>query len=409
MDENAQAQDEISLVYIFKLLLTKIKLLLIVLLVGAFVGAGLGFLKTFNKKEYGTTIEFYVNPRLDRTSSTEVESQYGVYGAYGRHVMDNMVKLLSSELFAEQLLLDEATGLPKTGDNAELDAKTAVALQAKKDAETAVATAESALETLNDLNTQYRTKTTEVNTLWSQYRNQHPSETTLNSTPTKIPGEIALNNAIDEQTLLKQQVEKAQEDLTVAEDTAKNARKNAEDTKADALDLWRETYANYGEQLDLVLDSISYSYYDENTSENVSDLARSFIYVKVAVMNDEDLAKDFYARIIKLVPEFVETNMAVPSGYDGTNCQRITRSDKITRTNGDLMMKTAIKYGLLLAAASIVVACVVLIVVDRSDKRLRNVEQITETFNIPVLGVIPTIQKEEEKPAEQKTSTEVQE
>ena len=409
MDENAQAQDEISLVYIFKLLLTKIKLLLIVLLVGAFVGAGLGFLKTFNKKEYGTTIEFYVNPRLDRTSSTEVESQYGVYGAYGRHVMDNMVKLLSSELFAEQLLLDEATGLPKTGDNAELDAKTAVALQAKKDAETAVATAESALETLNDLNTQYRTKTTEVNTLWSQYRNQHPSETTLNSTPTKIPGEIALNNAIDEQTLLKQQVEKAQEDLTVAEDTAKNARKNAEDAKADALDLWRETYDDYERELNLVLDSISYSYYDENTSETVSDLARSFIYVKVAVMNDEDLAKDFYARIIKLVPEFVETNMAVPSGYDGTNCQRITRSDKITRTNGDLMMKTAIKYGLLLAAASIVVACVVLIVVDRSDKRLRNVEQITETFNIPVLGVIPTIQKEEEKPAEQKTSTEVQE
>lgn len=408
MDENAQAQDEISLVYIFKLLLTKIKLLLIVLLVGAFVGAGLGFLKTFNKKEYGTTIEFYVNPRLDRTSSTEVESQYGVYGAYGRHVMDNMVKLLSSELFAEQLLLDEATGLPKTGDNAELDAKTAVALQAKKDAETAVATAESALEILNDLNTQYRTKTTEVNTLWSQYRNLHPSDD-LNTTPTKQKDAIELNNAIDEQTLLKQQVEKAQEDLTVAEDTAKNARKNAEDTKANALDLWRETYANYGEQLDLVLDSISYSYYDENTSENVSDLARSFIYVKVAVMNDEDLAKDFYARIIKLVPEFVETNMAVPSGYDGTNCQRITRSDKITRTNGDLMMKTAIKYGLLLAAASIVVACVVLIVVDRSDKRLRNVEQITETFNIPVLGVIPTIQKEEEKPAEQKTSTEVQE
>ena len=286
---------------------------------------------------YETTIEFYVNPRLDRTSNTEVESQYGVFGAYGRHVMDNMIKLLSSEPFAEQLLLDEVTGLPKTGDNAELDAKTAVALQAKKDAETAVATAETALETLNDLNTQYRAKTTEVNTLWSQYRNQHPNEN-LNSTPTKIPGEIALNNAIDEQTLLKQQVEKAQEDLTVAEDTAKNARKNAEDAKADALDLWRETYDDYERELNLVLDSISYSYYDENTSETVSDLARSFIYVKVAVMNDEDLAKEFYARIIKLVPEFVETNMAVPSGYDGTNCVWLNKTAKIeevTYINGE--------------------------------------------------------------------------
>ena len=322
-----------------------------------------------------------------------------------------MVKLLSSELFAEQLLLDEETGLPKTGDNAELDAKTAVALQAKKDAESAVTTAEGILEVLNDLNTAYRAKTTEVNTLWSQFKNMQPDKDQLNSTPTKIDGRtpVELDTAIDEQALLKQQIDTAQANLTVAEETAKNARKTAEETKEEALELWRETYADYSTQLDLVLDSISYSYYDENTSENVSDLARSFIYVKIAVMNDKDKANEFYSRITKLVPEFVETNMAVPSGYDGTNCQRITRSDKVDRTNGDLMMKTAIKYGLLLAAASIVVACVVLIVVDRSDKRLRNVEQITETFNIPVLGVIPTIQREEEKPAEQKTSTEVQE
>ena len=408
MDENAQTQDEISLVYIFKLLLSKFKLLIIVLLAGAIVGAGLGVLRTFNKKEYGTTIEFYVNPRLDKSSSTEVESQYGVYGAYGRHVMDNMVKLLSSELFAEQLLLDETTGLPKTGENADVDAKTAIALQAKTDAETAIKSAEDALDSLNKANTDYRTATTYVNTLWSQYRNAHPDQT-LNSTPTEIEGETNLNNAIQEQKRLESVVKNAESVLENAEAGATNAKKQAEDAKEDALELWRDTYADYAQKLDTVLNSISYSYYDESTSENVSDLARSFIYVKIAVMNDETLAKDFYARIIKLVPEFVETNMAVPSGYDGTNCQRITRSDKVDRTNGNLMVKTAIKYGLLLAAASLVVACVVVIVVDRSDKRLRNVEQITETFNIPVLGVIPTIEKKEENSAEESTSqTEVQ-
>lgn len=404
MDENAQTQDEISLVYIFKLLLRKIKLLLIVLLVGAFVGAGLGVLRTFNKKEYGTTIEFYVNPRLDKSSSTEIESQYGVYGAYGRHVMDNMVKLLSSELFAEQLLLDAETGLPKTGDNAEVDAKTAVAIQAQAAADTAVADAEEKLDALNEANTEYNEATTLVNTLWAQYRNAHTGEN-LSSTPTIIDGETALNDAIANQKRLQSVIDAAEAVLETAEEVAANAKKEAKEKKEDALELWRDTYAPYSEELDTVLESISYSYYDESSDENVSDLARSFLYVKIAVLNNEDLAKDYYSKIIELVPQFVETNMAVPSGYDGTNCQRITRSDKIDRTNADVMLKTALKYGLLLAAAALVVACVVVIIVDRSDKRLRNVEQITETFNIPVLGVIPTIQKEEEEPAEKQNST----
>lgn len=407
MDENAQTQDEISLVYIFKLLLRKIKLLVIVLLIGAFVGAGLGVLRTFNKKEYGTTIEFYVNPRLDKSSSTEVESQYGVYGAYGRHVMDNMVKLLSSELFAEQMLLDKETGLPKTGENADVDAKTAIALEAQTAAQTAITDAEEKLDALNEANTEYKTATTLVNTLWAQYRNAHPNDN-LSSTPTIIDGERELNDAIANQKRLQTVVDAAKLVLETAEEAAANARKDAEEKKEEALDLWRNTYATYSKDLDMVLDCISYSYYDESSDENVSDLARSFIYVKIAVMNNEDLAKEYYARIIELVPQFVETNMAVPSGYDGTNCQRITRSDKVDRTNADLMVKTAIKYGLLLAAAALVVACVVVIIIDRSDKRLRNVEQITETFNIPVLGVIPTIQKEEEETAEKQTSTEEQ-
>ena len=401
MDENAQTQDEISLVYIFKLLLRKIKLLVIVLLVGAIVGAGLGVLRTFNKKEYGTTIEFYVNPRLDKSSSTEVESQYGVYGAYGRHVMDNMVKLLSSELFAEQLLLDENTGLPKTGENADVDAKTAIALEAQKEANVRIADAETALKNLNDANKAYKDATTELNTLWQGYMN---IDKTLNSTPTKDLYDD-VDAKIQEQEDAKKAVTEAEAFLETAEDVAADAKKDAEEKKEDALELWRNTYATYAEELDRVLESISYSYYDESSEENVSDLARSFIYVKIAVVNDENLAKEYYNRIIQLVPIFVETNMAVPSGYDGTNCQRITRSDKVDRTNADVMIKTAIKYGLLLAAAALVVASVVVIIIDRSDKRIRNVEQITETFNIPVLGVIPTIQKEEEEPAEEQTST----
>ena len=106
--------------------------------------------------------------------------------------------------------------------------------------------------------------------------------------------------------------------------------------------------------------------------------------------------------IIEIVPQFVESNMAIPAGYDGTNCQRITRSDAIERTNSGAMLSTSIKYAVLLAVAALVVACIVVIIVERSDKRLRALEQITEAFDVPVLGVIPNISPETEKEPEEK-------
>lgn len=59
------------------------------------------------KEYYECTITFHVNPEEPKdTVGENGGSQYGVYGAYGRHVMDNMVKLLSSEKFAEILMED---------------------------------------------------------------------------------------------------------------------------------------------------------------------------------------------------------------------------------------------------------------------------------------------------------------
>ncbi|MBQ8323411.1 MAG: hypothetical protein IJX91_05540 [Clostridia bacterium] len=54
---------------------------------------------------YECRLTFFVNPRLDGEASegTDEESQYAVYGAYGNHVMNTMVKLLSSDIFAEEV------------------------------------------------------------------------------------------------------------------------------------------------------------------------------------------------------------------------------------------------------------------------------------------------------------------
>jgi hypothetical protein len=116
MDEKTRAQDEISLSEIFKALLRKVKVLVLALLIGVIVGASFGVIKTVNVKYYGTKIDFYVNPKKDSTTVIENNSQYGVYGAYGLHVMDNMVTLLNSDLFAERLTLNK-DGLPLNGED----------------------------------------------------------------------------------------------------------------------------------------------------------------------------------------------------------------------------------------------------------------------------------------------------
>ena len=62
------------------------------------------------KTYYECKLEYFVNPiRGDEEPSAD--SQFAIYGAYGRHVMDNIVKLLSSDAFSE-VLIDGMEGVP---------------------------------------------------------------------------------------------------------------------------------------------------------------------------------------------------------------------------------------------------------------------------------------------------------
>ena len=108
MEENVQQNEEgLSLIYIIRLLFSKIKWLILACLIGGFLGGVFGVIRTYDMKYYGTSIEFYVNPEkavsaaavTNTTSSTG--SQYGVYGSYGNNVMDTMINLLEAENFTE--------------------------------------------------------------------------------------------------------------------------------------------------------------------------------------------------------------------------------------------------------------------------------------------------------------------
>lgn len=283
MQEEIQSENELSLSDIFYALLSKIKILILVFVLGCMAGVGLGFVTTFGVHYYGTNLEFYITPTLKEGGTVSGESTNAVYGAYGKNVMDNMVKLLSSESFT-------ATLIDNKGQEGGLPDK-------------------------------------------------------------------------DEYTVTK-------------------------------YDEHGEITKEYAKLLNKVKNAISFSYILANESSNTNDLVRSFIYVQISVLGDrnEQFAKDLLKVVKVAVPAYIEANMIIPSGYDGTSCSSTTVLEAIHRTNENYTRNTMIKYAALLGLASLVVACVVVVIVDRSDKRLRDYDLVAKKFNVPVLGVIPAIE-----------------
>lgn len=418
MEENLQTEEGISLLDIVKLLLSKIKWLILVGIVGGLLGGCFAIWRTIDVNYYGTTVEFYVNPE-NPTNSNNSESQYGVYGAYGRHVMDNMIKLLESESFTEKLILDgEILPEPDEWTSSEEEnklqlnsliasAKNSVAIY-EEAVKTKVVPAETAAkEGLLTLQKEWNLAIASVS--GHIYEGVSYSKTNYEMVSSRtefmqnIDGRYTnLKNAYNDyegENGLKAQYENA-----VAEVSEK--KETADENVETALEAWRQT-EKYISSLSKFGDAVSYSYLQaDDDIDDANNLARSFIYVEISVLGDsnKDFANDLLKRVKTVVPAYVEENMTVPTGYQGTNCQRITRTDGIHLTNVGYTTNEAIKYALLLAVAAVAVACVIIIIIDRSDKRLRDYDILTKKFNVPVLGVVPTIEalKEENEKKEAK-------
>ena len=392
MKENANLDGGLSLIDIIRLLFQKIKILILVALIGGFCGGVFGVWHTFDMKYYGTSIEFYVNPEKpaqtgssSNTTANAVGSQYGVYGAYGRHVMDAIVKLLSSESFIERLMLEE-DGLPSQklypGLNQDNYAK---AQEAIAKAETKWAEAEAKDEDLSvALELVYEEwDKANIPTSFSE-QNYKKWFDSLNNNQDLYDNYKDLIEAYNAFNVLDHQ----------REDALIIATKVQEETNAIVevvFEEWRN-HANYATTLNRFKNTVKYSYLGED--EDIADannLARSFIYVNINVLNDEVFAKDLLTRVLRCVPEYVEQNMIVPTDYEGTSCTRITRTDDIRRTNPHFRRNQSIKYAILAAMLAGVVAAVLIVIIDAQDKRLRDYEFITKQLKVPVLGVIPNI------------------
>ena len=428
MDKNVQKEEGISLMDIVRLLLSKIKLLILVVIIGAFIGGAFSVWNTKDVKYYGSQIRFYVNPEnptmsADGSGLNTSGSEYGVYGAYGEHIMDNMVKLLNEDAFAEEMLLryqlrdDSAKNLTEeekarykylpmkdfwtNSTESELSVALNAAIDDTLDEVQTIIAAENALLTAQTeylgAISEYSTAMDELDDAWGkafpgpessfdEVKYSKLTEEELAKHPTLVAAYGKASNAHNKLTIALSKVNGGNIALS-------NAQKNAQAPRQKVLDLWAQA-AKYKSMHAKFSSATYFSFLLANEDrEDANKFARSFIYANISVFGDENRAfgSEVYEILKDIVPEYVEANMAIPSGYTGTNCQRISRNDNVHQTNVGFTRNQAIKSAFLMALAAGVVACVAIIIVDRSDKRLRDCDVITREFHVPILGIVPTI------------------
>ncbi len=127
------------------MLLSRIKLLISVVLIAGIAGGVFAFARSNDVDYYGTKADYYINPTRE---DVVTENAAGVYGTYSASVMDGIVRLLNSESFAEQLLLDGKT-LPEKNTYGK-DAKEKAELDASIDGAQAFVDAFNAAKTAYD-------------------------------------------------------------------------------------------------------------------------------------------------------------------------------------------------------------------------------------------------------------------
>lgn len=356
---------ELSLKQIIKIIAPKFKLVLLLVIIGAILGGCIGAADTYSERYFSTTIEFYVNPKRS-DDATSNNSQFGVYGAYGQHVMDNIIKLLKSESFAEQMLLGD-NGIPidsiidkidNEEDRAALDEKIAEAMGPISEAETAKADLEASTEVLEDKKLVYDNAKSLASKTNSNYLSLLSTENASDE-EREAARQLKEEAAIAE-TQAKYEYDAAEQDEQIKKRDYQSKQKAA-NVKIDAvLELWRETDV-YKDYIRILTDSISYSYYKEGevkTNGSTDTLAKSFIYVSIKVTKNGDIAKFVYERVGEVLPKYVQANMAVPSGYVGTNCVRVTRLDNIRETEASRVLTSAVKLSVLGALlAGIAASC----------------------------------------------------
>ena len=96
--------------------------------------------------------------------------------------------------------------------------------------------------------------------------------------------------------------------------------------------LTEEEMAEVEEIISVYKASVTYSYENKKDEVDGSQM-RSYIYAEIAVLKDGEKSREqaeyIRKQILDILPLYVEQNMPLMGGYNGTMCKKITRTDEI--------------------------------------------------------------------------------
>ena len=390
MKEEFQAEKEISIVEILRALLSKIVYLILALILGAAAGGIYGYYSSKDVKVYGANVEFYVNPSTDGGTATG-ESIYATYGSYSTNVMRNMVNLLESEIFAGYLI-----------DGVYKSEKT-ITIEYDNNTKSADLQAVCAQSFANGGYSPIQTKTSKGTTTSKLI---YYFDDTVNVDLAKQALDVDIDAAQTaggklEKAIITNVVSKAETTDISSLSTIKVKGKTVQGIPS-VEQKWTDAtqtklHDDYKDWIKLISDAITFSF------EADGNIAESFIKVEISLdstknNNQGEITAIALCEQIKLVvPAFVEENMPTPSNYAYTKCTPTKLIADVDLTNVSYATSQMTKLALIAGVISLVVAAIVVIAMYLSDKRLRDIEVLPKSFNIPILGVIPSISEVEMK------------
>ena len=168
------------------------------------------------------------------------------------------------------------------------------------------------------------------------------------------------------------------------------------------LAVYENEVKEYNKYIYTIRDSLKFKFkIDEKTTADTE--SKNFIYVTIEILEEEFYTKEFTRQLLislqKNIPHVVENAMLNPdeSQYSQTSCTLVTPLYPMVKVmNPNYALKQTIKFAIFLAFAVFVATCAVIIINDRMDKRIRDAETIENKFNVPLLGVIPSIDMTEQ-------------
>ncbi len=353
MKDNVQSNNELDLLDLLKILFSKMKLIICAALIAAIVGGVLGAAVTLiGNRDFGTQVEFYITP-----SSPD----------------SHILHLLSSERFAEKLLLDE-NGLPEntSGEayDAALEAKIAYDAANKELAEAKKSSKEAPRE-LAVIQKTYEEKQKAYNDaydLLAVYKGAGDEVATQPGHREKLE---QYEEAVAKAKTEKEEAEKAyyaasqkvleiNHKLEAAKEDATKAKKLSDELSETVLNAWRDQYGNK-EKISLINESITYNYIDVESGGSSNSESRQFLVVNIKVQNDEELAKTLLDNMCETLPVYVEENSNDTDSDEEIECILISTAAEVENLAKNNLVKVVVKFALIATVAVLAITCILVL------------------------------------------------